>query len=96
MKLRARWLGPPPRVGDYLASPARPRFAYLVCVIEPRDALVHWDPDKKAEVRRLTIEVDRIPITKLPATARVHDWHWDKRCSKTRHQSTSQPPGAQP
>ena len=82
MKLRARWHGPPPRVGDYLASPTRPRFAYRVREVSRVDPLVRWDPAQKKELRRLAIEVDRMPITKLPTAARVHDWRWDKRASK--------------
>lgn len=82
MKLRARWHGSPPRVGDYLASPTRPRFAYHVRGIDCVDALVHWDPVQKTELRRLAIEVNRLPIAELPATARVHAWRWDARTSK--------------
>lgn len=79
MKLRARWNGPPPRVGDYLSSPTRPRFAYRVRAVRSVDSLVRWDPAQKAELRRLAIEVDRVPIAELPAAARVHDWRWAKR-----------------
>ena len=82
MKIRARWCGPPPHVGDYLASPTRPRFAYRVCGVNRIDPNVHWDPVRKAELRRLAIEVDRVPIAELPTTARVHDWSWDKREAK--------------
>jgi hypothetical protein len=81
VKLRARWSGLPPRVGDYLASPTRPRFAYRVCDVRNVDSLVRWDPAQKKELRRLAIEVDRLPIAELPTTARVHDWNWDKRGS---------------
>lgn len=79
VKLRARWTGPVPRVGDYLASPTRPRYAYCIRGITRVDPLVRWDPARKVEQRRLAIEVDRVPIAELPAAARVHDWHWDKR-----------------
>ena len=82
MKLRARWSGPPPRVGDYLASPMKPRFAYRVRGARCVDPLVRWDPAQKKELRRLAIEVDRVPIAELPAAARVHDWRWDKRASR--------------
>lgn len=81
MTLRARWTGPAPRVGDYLASPTRPRFAYRVTGVTRRDPLVRWDAGRKAEVRRLAIEVDRVPIAELPKNARVHEWRWDKRAS---------------
>ena len=73
MKLRARWRGPSPRIGDYLASPTRPRFAYRVREVHNVDSRVCWDPEQKTE-RRLAIEVDRVPIAKLPTSARVHDW----------------------
>lgn len=82
MKLRARWQGAPPRVGDYLASPVRPRFAYRIRAIEHSDSRVYWDPTSKAEVRRLRIEVDRVPIATVPTAARVHAWRWDKRNSR--------------
>ena len=82
MKLRARWSGPPPRVGDWLVSPTRPRFAYHVLEVRRVDPDVRWDPAKKAELRRLAIEVDRVPIAELPTAARVHDWRWDKRAAK--------------
>ena len=82
MKLRARWLGSPPRVGDYLASAVRPRFAYLVRALECPDSKVRWDAESKTEMRRLAIEVDRVPIGDLPSTALVHDWRWDKRAAR--------------
>ena len=84
MKLRARWAGPLPRIGDYLASPTRPRFAYRVRGVLRVDPLVHWDPTRKAELRRLAFEVDRVPIAELPAAARVHDWRWDRRVARDR------------
>ena len=82
MKLRARWRGLLPRNGDYLVSPTRPRFAYRVRGVDRVDPLVHWDPVRKTELRRLVIEVDRVPIAELPTAARVHDWSWDKRASR--------------
>lgn len=84
MKLRAHWNGPVPRVGDYLASPTRPRFAYRVREVRSVDSLVRWDPAQKAEGRRLVIDVDRVPIAKLPQSARVHDWRWDTRSPRSR------------
>ena len=82
MKLRAHWNGPPPRVGDYLASRTRPRFAYCVRGVTRKDPLVHWDQHRKAEVRRLVFDVERVPIADIPTAARVHDWRWDKRDPK--------------
>lgn len=87
MKLRARWSGPPPRVGDYLAAPTRPRFAYRIGGVKRLDPLVRWDPTQKTELRRLTIEVDRVPIAQMPAAARVHDWRWESRASTARANS---------
>ena len=81
MKLRARWTGSLPRVGDYLASATRPRFAYRISGVHRVDPNVRWDSERKAELRRLAFEVDRVPIAELPAVARVHDWRWDKRGS---------------
>jgi hypothetical protein len=81
VKLRARWLGPVPRVGDYLASTTRPRFAYCIRGVRCVDSLVRWDPAQKKELRRLAIEVDRVPIAELPPSVRVYDWRWDKRTS---------------
>ncbi len=82
MKLRARWCGPPPRVGDYLASSMRPRFAYHIRDVRNVDSCVRWDATQKAELRRLAIEVDRVPIAKLPTAARVHEWRWAKRAAR--------------
>lgn len=79
MRLRARWLGFPPRTGDYLMSPTRPRYAYRVRAVACPDSRVGWDPSQKAEVRRLAIDVDRVAITAVPKAARVHSWRWDKR-----------------
>ena len=81
MKLRARWTGPLPRVGDYLASATRPRFAYRISGVRCVDPNVRWDAQRKAELRRLAFEVERVTIAELPAAARVHDWRWDKRGS---------------
>lgn len=81
MKLRARWTGPLPRAGDYLASPTRPRYAYKVLGGTRIEPLVRWASDAKAEVRRLAIEVDRVPLVSVEPSARVHPWRWDKRTS---------------
>jgi len=74
MKLRARWLGSPPRTGDYLMSPTRPRFAYRVLEVQTRDAAVRWDSVAKSEYLHLTILVDRMPAADVPKHARVHPW----------------------
>lgn len=82
MKLRARWTGPLPRSGDYLASPTRPRFAYRVRGVTRIEPLVRWDGSAKAEVRRLAIEVDRVPLASVEPSARIHPWRWDKRAPR--------------
>jgi hypothetical protein len=79
-----------PRVGDYLASTTRPRYAYRVRGLSPVDQLVRWDPAQKTEVGRLSIEVDRVPLADVETTARIHPWRWDKRASsRTRSNCTS-------
>lgn len=79
MKLRARWLGSLPRVGDYLMSPTRPRFAYRILDVPRDDPRVGWDVAAKKESRKISIVVDRVACTAVPPTARVHDWRWDRR-----------------
>lgn len=82
MKLRARWLGPPPKVGDYLMSEVRPRYAYRVERLRLAFPDVGWDAEEKAEERLLQIEVDRVEASAVPKHARVHPWKWDKREAK--------------
>lgn len=79
MKLRAKWIGPLPRVGDYLMSAARPRFAYRVEEVTNASSHVHWDPMAKAEVRQLQIVADRVAKDSVSKHARVHPWKWDRR-----------------
>ena len=83
MKLRARWMGAPPRPGDYLMSPTRPRYAYRVREVKRVDSSVNWDPAQKAEVRRLAIDVDRVELGAVTSAARVHTWRWNKRSART-------------
>lgn len=82
MKLRARWLGAPPRAGDYLMSPTRPRFAYRVINVSVARNLVSWDAARKAEARQLTIDVERVQPGAVPSTSRVHAWRWDRRAAR--------------
>lgn len=79
MTLRARWIGPPPRTGDYLMSAVRPRHAYRVERVINASSLVRWDPAAKAEARRLQIVVDRVAAGAVPKHARIHPWKWDRR-----------------
>jgi hypothetical protein len=81
MTLRARWIGPPPRVGEYLMSEVRPRYAYRVTWVTNASSLVRWDPAAKAEVRNLQIVVDRRSASRVPKIARIHPWTWDRRGS---------------
>lgn len=82
MKLRARWIGPPPRVGDYLMSEVRPRYAYLVERVTAASPSVHWDPVKKSEVHLLQIVAARVGRDAVPQHARIHSWRWDRREAK--------------
>lgn len=96
MKLRARWNGPAPRVGDYLMSPTRPRFAYRVLGVTVAGSRVTWDPVRRGEARRLTIDVERVAILAMPSNARVHDWRWDRRgasSSSSKEARSRLPPG---
>jgi len=79
VKLQARWIGPPPRVGDYLMSEVRPRYAYRIERVTLAFPNVHWDQKAKAEVRLLKIVVDRIVASGVPRDARIHPWKWDRR-----------------
>lgn len=79
MKLRARWIGPPPRAGDYLMSAVRPRYAYRIEEVINASSHVLWDSAAKAETRQIQIVVDRVAVTAVPKAARVHPWKWDKR-----------------
>lgn len=89
MTLRARWIGPPPRIGDYLVSQVRPRHAYRVARVTNASSLVRWDPAAKAEVRSLQIVVVRRPVSRVPRLARVHPWTWDRRESRAAAQRRS-------
>jgi hypothetical protein len=84
VKIRARWLGPLPKAGDYLMSEVRPRFAYCLRSVTPTSPRVRWDMDAKAEVHQLVFEVDRIAAAGVPKHARVHSWKWDKRGKSTK------------
>lgn len=89
MTLRARWIGPPPRVGDYLAAPRRPRYAYRVTQVRNASSKVYWDLAARAEMRCLAFDVVRIVIDRLPLRARVHTWTWDRRASRAASQRRS-------
>lgn len=79
VKMRARWDGAPPKVGEYLMSQVRPRFAYRICEVARVDRIVSWDPTLKTEFQHYTIAALRVPVTEVPKDARVHPWRWDKR-----------------
>lgn len=84
MKLRARWVGPPPRAGDYLMSDTRPRYAYRVEQVTCASSHVLWDPTAKAETRRLQIVVDRVATSAVPQHSRIHPWKWDRRGARSK------------
>lgn len=79
MKLRSRWAGAAPHVGDYLMSSSRPRFAYRICEATRVDRIVRWDPDLKLEFQHYAIAAEREPLDTVPKDARIHPWRWDKR-----------------
>lgn len=79
MTLRARWMGPSPRIGDYLMSEVRPRGAYRVEQVIESSPNVGWDPIAKAEVRQLRLVVSRVAAGAVPKHAQVHAWKWDRR-----------------
>jgi len=79
VKLRARWIGPPPRVGDFLMSEVRPRYAYRIEAVTASSPNVRWDPVARSEARRLQIVVDRVACTAMPPHSRIHPWKWDRR-----------------
>jgi hypothetical protein len=79
VKLRARWIGPSPQVGDYLMSELRPRYAYRIDQVINASSNVLWDLTAKSETRRLQIVADRVAVTAVPKHARIHAWKWDKR-----------------
>lgn len=78
-KLHVRWIGHPPRVGDYLRTVVRPRYAYRVEQVINLSSKVYWDSVVKAEAWQLQIGVARVLQEVVPRHARVHPWKWDKR-----------------
>jgi hypothetical protein len=79
MKLRARWVGPAPKIGDYLMSEMRPRYAYRIDRVTMAFPDVGWDQTARAEERLLNIVADRVAVTAVPEHARIHPWKWDRR-----------------
>jgi hypothetical protein len=79
VKLRARWLGPLPRIGEYLMSEMRPRHAYRIEQVTAASPSVHWDPATKTEVHLLQVVAARVAKTEVPGDARIHPWRWDRR-----------------
>lgn len=72
MKLRARWEGDLPRIGDYMMSQSRPRNAYRIVYVRER------------KPGTIDLVVDRVSATTVPEGATVHPWKWDarkKRCA---------------
>lgn len=84
VKLRARWVGPPPRTGDYLMAQVRPRHAYRITEVTNSSSVVNWDPVAKAESRKLLIVADRVAVDAVSEHARIHAWKWDKREARSK------------
>ena len=84
VKLRARWLGPPPRAGDFLMSAVRPRYAYRIDEVINASSQVGWDPAAKKETRRLQIVAERVAKDDVPPHVRVHPWKWDRRVTRSK------------
>lgn len=71
-KMRARWSGEPPKVGEYFASsPDRARMCYRIVAI-------------RGDVPRLVLTVERYRLVDLPAGVIVHLWEWDRRKRRQR------------
>jgi hypothetical protein len=81
MILRARWMGPLPKVGEYLMCRHRARGAYRIEAL-PRSSMVGWDTKARSEVRDLRLAVERVDLP-LPRGAVVHPWRWDRRGKNT-------------
>ena len=82
VKLQARWLGAPPKVGDYLMSQTRPRYAYRVEGVKLAFPSVGWAKKEQMEERLLKLEVTRVDASAVSKHARIHPWKWDKREAK--------------
>lgn len=75
MKLRcANWHGPFPSAGEYIASPGRgARKAYLLTKVTLTVGLGSG-----------TLEVEALPLERVPPGAIIHDWNWAKRSATRR------------
>lgn len=90
MKLRARWEGALPEVGDALrgAGP-RVRSAYAITHVHivQRMSVRVLDDDGVCFSRvdsRVVFEVERVPAADVPPGVKVHAWTWDKRDRRPR------------
>lgn len=84
MRLRARWNGPLPAVGDYLRSEKRPRYAYLIKAGRMVDLVAAEVLSLVSGVTpvvdaTLSLEVERVEVANVPSDAKVHPWRWDPR-----------------
>lgn len=79
--MNAKWTGNLPRIGDYLMSRVRPRFAYRITAIE-KDNIVEWDSAAKATRYKVALTVEKVKLSDVPDTAIVHPWKWDTRGAK--------------
>lgn len=78
MKIRAKWTGDLPNVGDHLMSSHRPRFAYRILKIDGAKSGSIGD----APAEDLKITVDRVKLRDVPDNATIHAWRWASRDSK--------------
>lgn len=77
-KLRMRWFGRPPKVGEYLRSEGpRARTAYRIVA-------VNWKWFEREQLWVGPVTVEREPIANIPDGWRVHRFRWDSRTSKRR------------
>lgn len=96
MKLRARWEGPLPEVGDVLKGVGpRVRAAYVITGIrivervlmryeelEVDDGRTVEVESYASQVTRAVFEVERVPIADIPPNVAIHAWRWDRRDRK--------------
>jgi hypothetical protein len=79
MKVKAKWTGKMPLLGDYLMSSLRPRFAYRIEGFEAAVKQFGANPDDQFA---LTITVTKVSLHGVPEDATIHSWKWDSRGPK--------------
>lgn len=77
-KLRMRWYGRTPKVGEYLRSiGSRARTAYRIVAAK-------WKWSEREQLWVGPVTVERSPIAAIPKGARVHRFVWNSRSSRKR------------